>query len=65
MIFTIGFHFSKKPVCLYIGESIAKADYAQKVGIESEAYRRVEIYQGGVPDLIFDHESENYERNDN
>jgi hypothetical protein len=64
MLFTIGFNIGKKPVCLYVGESMAKAEFAAAVGAESRAYRHVDIYRGGIPDLIFDHESENYERNE-
>jgi hypothetical protein len=63
MLFTIGFNIGKKPVCLYIGESMAKAEYAAAVGVESRAYHHVDIRRGGIPDRIFEHESENYERN--
>ena len=58
LTFTIGFTFERnKPVCLYVGESFAAAEFAAKVALQSNAYQRVDICRDSIPEKIFDHES--------
>jgi hypothetical protein len=54
---TIGFTFENKPVCLYVGESFAAAEFAEKVALQSKAYHRVKICRDPIPEKICDHES--------
>ena len=62
--FTIGFGFDNKPVCLYIGESLAKAEFAALVARESGRFHHLDIFRNPIPDKIYDHENPNYERNE-
>jgi hypothetical protein len=54
---TIGFTFENKPVCLYIGESFPKAEFAALVARESSLFHHVDIFRNPIPDKIYDHES--------
>jgi hypothetical protein len=55
--FTFGFTHDGKAILLYFGESFAKAEFAERVALESKAYHHVNLYRDLIPDRIYDHES--------
>lgn len=54
LIFTVGFTFDRKPVPLYVGNDMAAAIFAERVGLESARFSRVDTYRNPIPEIVVD-----------
>lgn len=50
----IGFTHDHKPTVLYAGTSLKDAEFAESVGLQSNAYFRVNLYVNPTPVLAYE-----------